>query len=147
NLAYHDLLGREADAAGLAGWFGVLAHGGTMTDMRAGIAASTEFTSGSDFLDRLYNRALNRSADDGGRDFWNGLLAAGASRFDVAHAVFSSSECLGSEVDAFYQNFLDRAGDAAGRAFWISALHSGRDDLVRAGILGSLEYFDHVNPV
>ena len=81
-----------------------------------------------------------------GSTSWNGQLAAGVSRYDVAHAIFNSKEFLGSEVTAFYQNFLDRAADPAGENFWISVLQSGRDDLVRAGIVGSLEFYQHVNP-
>jgi hypothetical protein len=146
NLAYHDLLGRRPDAVGLAGWTNLLANGGTMTDVRAGIAASAEFSSGSGFLDKLYNRVLNRAVDEAGRNYWNGQLAAGVSQLDVARAIFNSRECLGSEVDAFYQNFLERAADATGRDFWMSVLKSGRDDLVRAGIVGSPEFFAHVNP-
>jgi hypothetical protein len=146
NQAYHDMLGRNVDAAGLAAWSTLLANGGTMTNVRAGIAASTEFGSGSGFLDKLYNRALNRAADQAGRNYWSGQLAAGVSESDVALAFFNSKEFLGSEVTAFYQNFLDRAVDPAGEDFWISVLHSGRDDLVRAGIIGSLEFFQHANP-
>jgi hypothetical protein len=146
NQAYHDLLGRDADAVGLAGWSNLLANGGTMTDVRAGVAASTEFSSGSDFLDKLYNRALNRAADEAGRNHWNAQLAAGVSRYDVAHVILNSKECLGLEVTAYYQNFLDRAPETAGLNYWISVLGSGRDDLVRAGFVGSQEFFQHVNP-
>jgi hypothetical protein len=146
NLAYHDLLGRDADAVGMAAWSNLMANGGTMLDVRASIAASTEFSSGSDFLDKLYNRALNRAADAAGRDYWNAQLAAGVSRYDVAHAIFNSKECLGLEVTAYYQNFLDRAPEAAGLNYWISVLVSGRDDFVRAGFVGSPEFFRHVNP-
>jgi hypothetical protein len=148
NQAYHDLLGRNADAVGYAAWSDVLAHGGTMTDVRAGIAASVEFNSSAgSFLAKLYQRALDRGVDPVGQNFWNGQLAAGVSQFDVAHGILSSSEFLGSEVNAFYQNFLNRTADAAGRDYWMSVLQSGRDDLVCAGIVGSQEYFNDVNPM
>jgi hypothetical protein len=146
NQAYQDLLGRAAEAAGLAAWSAVLATGGTMTDVRAGIAASSEFSSGADFLDQLYDRVLNRAADAAGRSYWSGQLAVGASHLDVARTFLTSKECLGNDVTALYQNFLDRAADPAGQAFWMGVLGSGRDDLVRAGIVGSLEYFQNVNP-
>jgi hypothetical protein len=147
NQAYHDLLGRDADAFGLAVWSALLAHGGTMTDVRAGIVSSGEFNSGTgSFLDKLYERAFNRSLDDAGRTYWGGVLAAGVSQIDVAHAIFSSSEYMGREVDAFYENFLNRTAEASGRDFWMSVLATGHDDLVRAGIVGSAEYFAHVNP-
>jgi hypothetical protein len=145
NQAYHDLLGRAADPAGLAAWLNLLAHGGTMTDVRAGIAASLEFNSGPGFLEKLYQLGLNRSIDVAGQSFWSSQLAAGVSRFDVAFAIFNSIEFLGSEVDAFYQNFLDRAADPAGRQIWISMLRTGHDDLVRADIVSSQEFFNNAN--
>jgi len=146
NLAYHDLLGRAPDAAGLAYWSAQMAAGTTLTDVRAGIAASPEFSNGSDFIDKLYERILNRTADDAGRNYWNAMLASGVSRVDVARDIINSSECLRNEVTAFYQNFLDRGPDTAGMNYWMSVLQTGRDDLVRAGIVGSPEYFGLVNP-
>jgi hypothetical protein len=146
NLAYHDMLGRDVDVVGFAAWSNMLRNGGTMVDVQASIAASAEFSSGSDFLDKLYNRALNHAVDAVGRSYWNAQLAAGASRYDVAHAIYSSAEFRGLEVTAYYENFLDRAPETAGLNYWIAILVSGRDDLVRAGFIGSLEFYQHVNP-
>jgi hypothetical protein len=146
NQAYQDMLGRNADEAGLAASLQLLANGGTMTDVRASIATSTEFSSGPDFLDKLYHRILGRAGDEAGLNYWNSRLAAGASRLDIALAFLDGSECLDSRVAACYQNFLERAADPAGEEFWISLAQTGGDDPVRAGILGSLEYFQHVNP-
>ena len=146
NVVYHELLGRDADPTGAAYWSALLASGATMTSVRAAIAASPEFSSSSGFLDKLFTDALNRTADTAGLSYWNSRLAAGVSHFDVANAIFNSSEFLGSEVNAFYQNFLDRAADPAGQNHWMNVLQSGRDDLVRAGIVGSTEFFNDVNP-
>jgi hypothetical protein len=148
NQAYLDLLGRDADPSGLALWTGFLARGATMTDVRAGIASSVEFNSGAgSFLDKLYERALYRGVDDVGQTYWNGQLAAGVSQFEVAHSIFSSTEYLGDEVDAYYQNFLNRPAETAGWLGWISILATGQEDLVIAGIVGSQECYADANRV
>jgi hypothetical protein len=144
-LAYQALLGRAADATGLAYWTGLLSSGGTMTDVQSGIASSAEFSGSAGFLAKLYNRALDRNLDSAGQTYWNGLLASGMSTFDVAHAIYSSDEFANSELNAFYQNFLDRSADPSAHG-WLSFLKTGRDDIVRAGIVSSTEYFNLANP-
>ncbi|RMQ11695.1 hypothetical protein ALQ10_05124, partial [Pseudomonas savastanoi pv. glycinea] len=76
NTLYNELLGRTtgADSGGLQTWQTLLANGGTLGDVAAGIAGSAEARtldqSNGDFVRDLYQVALGRSADQAGLDNW-----------------------------------------------------------------------------
>ena len=69
---YAEILGRDADAAGLAHWESVLRRGVSHRDVAAGFYASVE--SRRDRVEALYQRILRRSPDPGGHAHWAEVL-------------------------------------------------------------------------
>ena len=149
-LLYMNVLGREADAAGLAGWTAVLADGASRADVVIGFSESQEFrnntmadantfaqgnnaASWSDDIYRLYQATLNRAPDEAGFLGWMDSLKNGASYQTAAAGFVNSPEFQNTygELDdtAFltllYQNVLRRAADANGLAGWLEILNSG----------------------
>ncbi|MBP1142031.1 MULTISPECIES: DUF4214 domain-containing protein [Pseudomonas] len=149
---YTELLGRAADAGGLANWQAVVANGGTLADVAAGLAVSTEAQaldqSNGDFVRDLYTSALGRAADQGGLDSWVSQLFNGASRAEVAQGIVGSQEAAAKAdsdfIDGLYQNAIGRAADAGGKAAWSGLLAGGGTHAdVAIGIVGSPEAVAH----
>lgn len=156
NELYQSLLGREADSAGSEGWAALLANGGSLADIAAGIAVSAEAQevdqSNGDFVRELYTSVLGREADEAGLDAWVSQLFNGTSRADVAKGIVGSAEAVEKSnsdfVDSLYQSALGREADAAGKAGWISVLENGGSHAdVALGIVGSAEAADHIDNV
>ena len=156
NDLYQSLLGREADSAGSEGWAALLANGGSLADIAAGIAVSAEAQevdqSNGDFVRDLYTSALGREADEAGLDAWVSQLFNGTSRADVAKGIVGSAEASEKSnsdfVDALYQSALGREADAAGKAGWVAVLENGGSHAdVALGIVGSAEAADHIDNV
>lgn len=156
NELYQSLLGREADSAGSEGWAALLANGGSLADIAAGIAVSAEAQevdqSNGDFVRELYTSVLGREADEAGLDAWVSQLFNGTSRADVAKGIVGSAEAVEKSnsdfVDSLYQSALGREADAAGKAGWISVLENGGSHADLAlGIVGSAEAADHIDNV
>ncbi|EPN34799.1 hemolysin-type calcium-binding region [Pseudomonas syringae pv. actinidiae ICMP 18807] len=154
NSLYTELLGRTggADAGGLANWQAVLASGGTLADVAAGIAVSTEAQaldqSNSAFVRDLYTSALGRDADQGGLDSWVSQLFNGASRAEVAQGIVGSQEAAAKAdsdfIDNLYLTATGRASDAGGKAAWSGLLAGGGTHAdVAIGIVGSPEAVAH----
>ncbi len=91
---YSNVLGREAEEAGLQGWVSALYNGASRADVAKSIVGSTEALSkaNSDFIDSLYQSALGRTADEAGKAAWTDALAHGASQADVAIGIVGSPE-------------------------------------------------------
>jgi len=149
---YTELLGRAADAGGLANWQAVVANGGTLADVAAGLAVSTEAQaldqSNGDFVRDLYTSALGRAADQGGLDSWVSQLFNGASRAEVAQGIVGSQEAAAKAdsdfIDGLYQSAIGRAADAGGKAAWSGLLAGGGTHAdVAIGIVGSPEAVAH----
>ncbi|MBI6925127.1 DUF4214 domain-containing protein [Pseudomonas putida] len=156
NELYQSLLGREADSAGSDGWAALLANGGSLADVAAGIAVSAEAQevdqSNGEFVRELYTSVLGREADEAGLDAWVSQLFNGASRADVAKGIVGSAEAVEKSnsdfVDSLYQSALGREADAAGKAGWVSVLENGGSHAdVALGIVGSAEAADHIDNV
>lgn len=84
---YQAVLGRAADAEGLAFWFGALQQDQTTTAIAQGFLNSTEYgdpdLDNTEFITELYQNALGRAADTAGKAFWVAALDSGASRAGV----------------------------------------------------------------
>ncbi|MGN8356622.1 DUF4214 domain-containing protein [Pseudomonas sp. SMN11] len=148
NELYQALLGRGAEADGLAAWQAVLANGGSLADVAASIATSAEAqnldASNSEFVSSLYSNVLGREVDAGGLQGWVSALVNGTSRADVAKAIVGSEEAGNKSdsdfIDSLYQSALGRGADDAGKAHWTAQLEAGASHAdVALGIVGSSE--------
>ena len=95
-LVYQNMLGRPADAEGLAYWTGHL-NSGTLTrgQVMLNFSESAENLTVSFtkvFVVQIYIGMLRRSPDQGGFDFWIGQLNSGRSRLDLISSFLASSE-------------------------------------------------------
>jgi uncharacterized delta-60 repeat protein len=96
SLIYADLLGRPADAGGVAFWGGRI-DGGSIT-RGAFIAALMEsgeyrlLRADLDWIVTLYGALLQRTPDAGGLAFWRAELVAGRARREVIAALLASGE-------------------------------------------------------
>lgn len=149
---YTTLLGRGADAGGSDSWEALIANGGSLADVAAGIAGSTEAQaldqSNGTFVRDLYTNVLGRAVDDGGLDNWVSQLFNGTSRGDVAAAIVGSAEATAKVdstfIDSLYQNATGRAADEGGKATWTEVLANGGTHAdVAIGIVGSAEAIAH----
>jgi hypothetical protein len=119
---YRLLLGRAADAGGLAYWTGFLRGGGTRGDAVREIWNSPEHLGRQ--VDGFYAAYLHRAADPQGRAAWTDALANGMTETEVAQAFLTSPEYrsahpdTASLVSGLYHDVLGRDGDAAGLAYW-----------------------------
>ncbi|MCR8719131.1 DUF4214 domain-containing protein [Pseudomonas syringae] len=154
NSLYTELLGRAdgADASGLANWQALLANGGTLADVAAGIAVSAEAQaldqSNGAFVRDLYTAALGREADQGGLDNWVSQLFNGTSRADVAQGIVGSQEAAAKAdsdfIDNLYLTATGRASDVGGKATWTEVLANGGTHAdVAIAIVGSQEAIAH----
>lgn len=149
---YTTLLGRGADAGGSDTWEAIIANGGSLADVAAGIAGSTEAQaldqSNGTFVRDLYTNVLGRAVDDGGLDNWVSQLFNGTSRGDVAAAIVGSAEATAKVdsnfIDSLYQTATGRAADEGGKATWTEVLANGGTHAdVAIGIVGSAEAIAH----
>lgn len=149
---YTSLLGRGADGAGSDSWEAIIANGGSLADVAAGIAGSAEAQeldqSNDDFVRELYTNALGRPADDAGLDAWVNQLFNGTSRGEVAAGIVGSAEAaakIDSDfIDGLYQSAVGRTADTAGKAGWTEVLANGGTHAdVAIGIVGSAEAIAH----
>jgi hypothetical protein len=144
---YRDLLGREAEPAGLIDWSGRLDRGQLdRTEVALGIEASTEFRLRA--LQGVYMQFLQRSLDEFGGATWLRFLAGGGTLEQVAAQVIGSPEYYhqrGGSTDAgflavLYADVLGRPIDSDGAAVWGQALQTGASrTAVAQGVLSSLE--------
>jgi hypothetical protein len=160
NGAYLSILLRNADPGGLNFFVPFLANGGTVEQMRIGLASSPEFfglaqstdtnanatTSGQKFVDFLYLKVLNRNADSGALSFFGHLVDTGTPQSTIANVIVMSSEGLGIVVNGLYTSLLHHTADSGGLNFFVNALQKGtlRDEQIIAALAASDEYFARV---
>ncbi|MEM7340727.1 MAG: DUF4214 domain-containing protein [Actinomycetota bacterium] len=137
---YRNVLGREADAAGLDYWSSVLAGGASRGAVMVQFSESAEFVAAAsadvEHVDangpvaRLYRAYFGRSADRDGLRYWIGTdlpyqavsdSFAGSSEFAATYGPLSDNDF----VTVVYRNVMGRDPDAAGRAYWVGQLRSG----------------------
>lgn len=96
NDLYVNVLGRDAEEAGLNNWVDALFNGASRADVAQAIVGSSEASdkANSDFVDALYQSALDRPADEAGKAVWTEALAAGVSQADVALGIVGSAEAI-----------------------------------------------------
>ncbi len=133
--AYADLLGRDADEAGIDFWVGRLAAGGN--DARITVARqfvySPEGSSGE--VQRGFEAILDRPPDPDGLSFWTGFLMDNPV-VTLRAALYSSNEVFGNAggtnqwIELVYRDLLDRAPEAEGAAFWRGQIDAGMNRYV-----------------
>lgn len=146
---YQNALGRQPDAAGLAGWTSQLNASQvtrgqvlvafsecpenralTQAQVAGGIWDVSETASE---VARLYDTTLGRLPDAAGLAGWTTALNTGATLASVAAGFVASAEFQATYgalsnaafVSALYGNTLHRAADAAGAAGWTATLNAG----------------------
>lgn len=156
-------LHRAADSAALTAGSALLAAGGTVNQLSAGLVGSLEYfqTRGGGtnqgFLNSVFSDTLHRAPDAAtinalaGADF-----SQAAVRTAAANAVFGSDEYLSDLVNyppspingspfvpfGWYPAYLGRDAESAAVSNITTMLHAGvPDPQIIAGILGSDEYF------
>lgn len=135
---YRDLLGREADAAGLNSWVSQL-NAGTVRRMQIvqSLLDSNESKGRYGPAVRLYAAYFLRQPDYAGLMYWLGKMyptsGTSSSLAQVSQAFAQSTEfvnrygSLSNEgfVNLVYQNVLGRQPEALGHDYWIGQLNFG----------------------
>lgn len=142
---YHDILGRDADPAGLSAHSSRLLAGVQYATIANDMLHSREYY--GTVVDSLYATYLHRAADASGRAAWINSLAAGRSEKQIAADLVLSAEYAGANggdagfVDALYRDILGRNADASGKAYFSAALGGGmsRNTLV-SSLMSSDEF-------
>jgi uncharacterized repeat protein (TIGR01451 family)/fimbrial isopeptide formation D2 family protein len=143
---YRDLLGREADADGLAGWGLFLAQGGTRTQMVTGFENSSEYQ-GREVVG-LYEEYLHRVPAAPEVAGWVNRMSAGLTFEQVQNQFAGSQEffqvqgggTIAGFLNALYADALGRAVDAVGAAGWNQAFANGASPAaVATAVLRSAE--------
>ncbi|HEU5152240.1 MAG TPA: glycerophosphodiester phosphodiesterase family protein [Iamia sp.] len=142
---YGVLLGRDADAAGLAHWTGVLDAGGSRTSVVAALRRSAEGTRHRDVV-RPYVEILDRTPGAGEREYWYGELRRGLPLWKVEANVLASAELrtlVGSDeawVRKLFGVALGRSASDADVAWFTGRLAAGGSRGTIAGqVLNSAE--------
>jgi hypothetical protein len=93
NALYHDVLGRPADAAGLAAWHRELLDGVPRSQVVVGLVYSAE--NFNQQITAAYHNLLNRLPDAGGAAAWLAALAQGVTVEQMDAAMAASPEYAG----------------------------------------------------
>src|SRR5262249_50776797 len=141
---YRNILGRNAESAGLTDWEAELNQGVTRFQVAQRIWNSPEHRGLQ--VESYYNNGLHRPSDTGGKAFWVNALQSGAGEVEVLKGFLTSSEYNQAHatdaafVQGLYNDILGREPEAAGQAAWLQALQQGasRDSVVN-GFLFSTE--------
>jgi hypothetical protein len=126
---YREVLNREPDPAGLAGWVHFLNRGGNREQVARAFWESVEHRGLQ--VDQFYATYLHHPADARGRAFWVGQLRAGVSEAEVARRFLLSAEYQATHatpaafVGGLYTDVLGHAGSPGGVTFWVSQLTAG----------------------
>ena len=156
NELYQALLGRAADDSGASTWTDLLANGGSLADVAAAIAVSSEAQtldqSNGDFVRELYSNVLGRDAEQQDLDFWVSSLFNGASRSDVVSDIITSNEASAKAnndfVESLYESALGRASEAGEKDYWTAQIEQGASHAdVALGIVGSNEAVANIDNV
>lgn len=127
---YQDILGRPADAAGLAWAVGQINAG----QGRAGFVDALVYSdeAHADFIRSIYQQYLGREADAPGLTYWLQQLHAGVSNQAVQAAILGSDEFYARAggntsdwIEAVYPAVLGRPVDAPAMSWATSQISSG----------------------
>ncbi len=153
DLAYNNVLRRQAEPSGKAYWLNQIANGMSRGTVMVALAESPEFVARTQTpppntvstapaprnrvyeseIRRLYIGYFDRLPDQAGLNYWTDLRAKGVSLERVSAQFAYSPEFVGAYgntsnsrfVDLVYANILNRQPDASGRAYWINQLNNG----------------------
>ena len=127
---YHDLLGRNADDAGLTFWLGSLAAGTPRGAVASAFAISEEHAAA--IIAGDYRAYLGRDPDAAGMQFWLRSFQSGTANRDIVAALLSSAEYYGSPrrgqgnsaawVRSIYQDALHRPAGDTEVGFWANVM-------------------------
>jgi uncharacterized repeat protein (TIGR01451 family) len=129
---YRDLLGREADQAGLTFFTNQLDQGKeSRFDVVLNIEESAEFRMRE--VSNLYTQLLHRGVDPTGLATWTNFLAQGNTAQDLEAIILGSPEYFTNRgggtnmgwLQAVYQDVLNRAIDPTGLQSWTQDLANG----------------------
>ena len=146
---YLDLLGRQADAGGLAAWMNALAAGQlTRAQVAQGFFTSPEFSISGLFLIKCYLAVLRRDPDFGGWEFWLNQLRGGASTTSILASFLTAPEftlLYGNLADPqfvvmVYQNVLQRTPSQTEVNAWLSWLQGRTRAQMMEGFITSPEF-------
>jgi hypothetical protein len=144
NQLYIDLLGRSADAAALTTFNGLLAGGGTRSDVAAAVLASAEYR--QRLLTDFYSTFLHRPILPAEVSFWMPAFGAGMTDEQIEAQITASSEYFvlaGSTnagwISRMFNDVLGRAPTAPEAAAFLTQLGSSSRLSVGLGILNSGE--------
>lgn len=138
---YQQLLGREADTAGLDFHVSRLSAGGDRTRQAFAYSMLFSVEGSRQEVRRAYQGLLSRPADTVGEDYWTSHLQ-GHGVLDLRVLLMSSEEYYRHSGDsdlawleALYLDVLGRGSDETGRQYWLSVIESGVPrQLVVAGL-------------
>ncbi|HEY2703242.1 MAG TPA: DUF4214 domain-containing protein [Candidatus Dormibacteraeota bacterium] len=130
---YHDVLGRNGDAAGITYWTQKLDGGASRASVANFFVDSTE--AHGHIVDADYQLVLGRPADPGGRAYWIGRLNAGDYNEALLGLIGGSTEFYNAAnrgqgndtafVNALYQVFLNRGPKQPETDYWVHAIATG----------------------
>ena len=152
---YLTLLGRAADAQGLASWVKELESGVREETIAFDFLDSPEYLGKGDkfFVDAMYQSLLGRAFDAAGEASWLDALgddptgkathAATSTHAQVINAFLFSTESLDRLVEGYYEVFLQRQADTAGLNAWVAELKQGLPFLtIGQEFIASDEFFN-----
>jgi uncharacterized protein YkwD len=143
---FHDLLGRDPDAATAATYVNMLQSGSHRADIEAAVVVGPEYVAehgGTDdgWVRGLYQDLLGRPASDGEVALWVGVLAS-SSRLDVVKKITSSPEYQQYALGRLGQAYLRRSLTTDEVTLASNAQQRGAPEGTTAGsILASDEYY------
>ncbi len=147
NLAYRDVLGRQADPGGLSWWLDQMRHGFVQPDdaHRSFLSAQEFYTrqgGGTDagYVSALYTDILGRSPDAGGLAYWVSVLQ-GSGRESVINGLWFAPETLNVRVSQAFQDYLGRPASVAEQTYWSSVARSIGPSGMRTQLLATAEYW------
>jgi hypothetical protein len=126
--AYRDILGREAEPAGLQYWVGRIDQGDGHAQIALGIEGSQEYQ--ARLVQDAYDSFLQRAAEPAGEQAWLQFLAAGGSTAQLDAAILGSPEYFQNRgggkdkgfLAALANDVLGQPFDTADQAHWTWAL-------------------------
>jgi len=158
---YTSVLGRPADAEGLAYFTDALNRGATVEQVRQALATSPESQAN---VQNIFTQSLQRPASAEDVQYFTNAIAGGGLLSDARRDIAASTEAQGllpattapvvrppvvkpptnidrtGEVNALFQKVFGRDADPTGLAYWSNVFNQGASAAdVEAGLRGSAE--------
>jgi len=139
NDLYKKVLGRNADASGLAHWTKQLESGKSISDIEAALKNSDEYRQKQ--VNDLYKDVLGREADVSGLGYYSSLLKNGISLSVIESRLKESEEGRKNFLKSLYKGVLGRDIDTGGLDYHLGLMQKGtsRDDII-SSVLRSTEF-------